>query len=135
MAHVLVANADADMRELLVELLAEAGHKVTAVSDGEVAWRLLHALPSSMVAVLDIVMPRRGGLHVLEKILTDPQVVRRHGVIVLTALPLSRLGLGALDLLSHLPDNVVVLNKPFNLEDLEQAVESVAQTCMVGVIR
>ena len=28
MAHVLVANADADMRELLVELLTEAGHKV-----------------------------------------------------------------------------------------------------------
>jgi CheY-like chemotaxis protein len=135
MAHVLVANADADMRELLVEVLSEAGHKVTAVSDGEVAWRLLHALPSSMVAVLDIVMPRRGGLHVLEKILSDPQVVRRHGLIVLTALPLCRLGLVAFDRLSHLPESVVVLNKPFDLEDLEQAVESVAQKCLVEVLR
>jgi CheY-like chemotaxis protein len=102
MPHVLVANADADMCELLVELLTEAGHKVAAVSDGEVAWRLLHALPSSLLEVLDIVMPRRGGLHVLQKILTDPQVVRRHGLIVLTAFPLCRLGLGAFDLLSDL---------------------------------
>ena len=135
MAHVLVANADADMREVLVELLTEAGHKVTAVSDGEVAWRLLHALPSSMVAVLDIVMPRRDSLDVLQKILTDPQVVRRHGLIVLTALPLCRLGVLRPDLLSHLPESVVVLMKPFDLEELEQAVESVAQTCMVGVVR
>ena len=135
MAHVLVANADADMREVLVELLTEAGHKVFAVSDGEVAWRLLHALPSNMVAVLDIVMPRLDSLDVLQKILTDPQVVRRHGLIVLTALPLCRLRSFAPDLLSHLPESVVVLMKPFDLEELEQAVESVAQTCMVGVVR
>src|SRR5215467_4954403 len=123
MAHILVANADADMREVLVELLTEAGHKVFAVPDGEVAWCLLHALPSSMVAVLDIVMPHLDSLHVLEKILTDPQVVRRHGLIVLTALPLCRLGSVAFYLLAHLPDSVVVLMKPFDLEDLEQAVE------------
>jgi CheY-like chemotaxis protein len=130
MAHVLVANADADMREVLVEILTEAGHKVFAVSDGEVAWRLLHALPSTMVAVLDIVMPPLGRLGVLQKILTDPQVVRRHGLIVLTALPLCRLRSFAPDLLSNLPESVVVLMKPFDLEDLEQAVESVAQTCL-----
>ena len=135
MAHVLVANADADMREVLVELLTEAGHKVFAVSDGEVAWRLLHALPSNIVAVLDIVMPRLDSLDVLQKILTDPQVVRRHGLIVLTALPLCRLRSFAPDLLSNLPESVVVLMKPFDLEELEQAVDSVAQKCLVEVVR
>jgi len=135
MAHVLVANADADMREMLVELLTEAGHKVFAVSDGEVAWRLLHALPSNMVAVLDIVMPRLDSLGVLQKILTDPQVVRRHGLIVLTALPLCRLRSFAPDLLSNLPESVVVLMKPFDLEEFEQAVDSVAQKCLVEVVR
>jgi CheY-like chemotaxis protein len=135
MAHVLVANADADMREVLVELLTEAGHKVFAVSDGEATWRLLHALRSSMVAVLDIVMPRLDSLDVLQKILTDPQVVRRHGLIVLTALPLCRLRSFAPDLLSNLPESVVVLMKPFDLEELEQAVDSVAQKCPVEVVR
>ena len=135
MAHVLVANADADMREVLVELLTEAGHKVFAVSDGEVAWRLLHALPSNIVAVLDIVMPRLDSLDVLQKILTDPQVVKRHGLIVLTALPLCRLRRFAPDLLSNLPESVVVLMKPFDLEELEQAVDSVVQKCLVEVVR
>jgi CheY-like chemotaxis protein len=135
MAHVLVANADADMREVLVEILTEAGHKVFAVSDGEAAWRLLHALPSSMVAVLDIVMLRLDSLDVLQKILTDPQVVRRHGLIVLTALPLCRLRSFAPDLLPNLPESVVVLMKPFDLEELEQAVDSVAQKCLVEVVR
>ena len=135
MAHVLVASADVDMRELLLELLTEAGHKVFAMSDGEVAWRLLHALPSNMVAVLDLVMPRLDSLDVLQKILTDPQVVRRHGLIVLTALPLCRLRSFAPDLLPNLPESVVVLMKPFDLEELEQAVDSVAQKCLVEVVR
>jgi CheY-like chemotaxis protein len=135
MAQVLVANADADLRELLVELLAEAGHQVLGVADSKVAWHLLRMASSRRVAVLDIDMLRLDGLHALQKALTDPQVARRHGLIVLTALPLGRLRRFAPELFSDLPESVVVLNKPFDLEDLEQAVEKVAQKSMVGVIR
>jgi CheY-like chemotaxis protein len=60
-AQVLVANANAGMRELLVELLAEAGHKVLGVADSEVAWHLLRTLTASVVAMLDIEMPRLDG--------------------------------------------------------------------------
>jgi CheY-like chemotaxis protein len=135
MAQVLVANADDGMRDLLVELLAEAGHEVVGVADGEVAWHLLRTFPASMVAVLDLVTPRLDGLHVLQDILTDPGITRQHGLVVLTTLPLCRLKLSTSNVFSDLPESVVVLNKPFDLEDLEQAVENVAQKCMAGVLR
>jgi CheY-like chemotaxis protein len=135
MAQVVVANADADLRELLVELLTEAGHQVLGVADSKVAWHLLRIASSRRVAVLDIDMLRLDSLHMLQQVLTDPQVATRHGLIVLTSLPLCRLRLFAPDLLFNLPESVVVLNKPFDLEDLEQAVEKVAPKCLVGVIR
>jgi CheY-like chemotaxis protein len=135
MAQVVVANGDANLRELLVELLTEAGHQVLGVADSKVAWHLLHMASSSRVAVLDIDLLRLDGLHMLQQVLTDPEVATRHGLIVLTAVPLYRLRLFAPDLLFDLPDTVVVLNKPFDLEDLEQAVEKVAPKCMVGVTR
>ena len=53
MAQVVVAHAEAGMRELLVELLTEAGHQVIAVPHGEAAWQLLSTATSSRVAVLE----------------------------------------------------------------------------------
>jgi hypothetical protein len=40
-----------------------------------------------------------------------------------------------MDLFSDLPESVVVLNNPVDLENLERVVENVAQKCLVGVIR
>lgn len=71
---VLVADDDADQRELAHSILLEAGwadHAVTLVPDGREALRALREQVFE-VAILDLSMPGLGGLEVLESIGEDP---------------------------------------------------------------
>jgi CheY-like chemotaxis protein len=133
MARVLVANDDREIRELLVEVLTDLGHQVVGVPSFGDAWHLLRSAPTSMVAVLELAMPRSHALELLYQVVADPQLADRHGIIMLTTLPLKHTGLLPENLLSNLPVDVVVLTMPFDLEDLESAVESVAVKCMAEV--
>jgi DNA-binding response OmpR family regulator len=62
-SHILVAEDQADIRELIVMNLQGAGYAVTAVADGQAA--LDHQLArASDVLILDLMMPRLDGLDV-----------------------------------------------------------------------
>jgi DNA-binding response OmpR family regulator len=62
-SHILVAEDQADIRELIVMNLQGAGYAVTAVADGQAA--LDHQLErASDVLILDLMMPRLDGLDV-----------------------------------------------------------------------
>ena len=60
-----MAEDDAALRELLVELLSDAGHVVTAVSNGAEALEKLRLADAYDVVLTDLIMPGIGGEAVL----------------------------------------------------------------------
>jgi DNA-binding response OmpR family regulator len=67
MARVLVADDDADIRDLVAFKLAQSGHQVTAVEDGMAALRVVREQPLDLV-LLDIRMPGMSGLDVCREL-------------------------------------------------------------------
>jgi DNA-binding response OmpR family regulator len=65
--RVLVADDDADIRELVEFKLSQAGYAVQAVADGLAAWEAFESEPPHL-AVLDVMMPGLSGFDVLRKI-------------------------------------------------------------------
>lgn len=65
--RVLVADDDADIRELVAFKLRGAGYTVNLVGDGQAALDEFEADPPRIV-VLDIQMPRMSGIDVLRRI-------------------------------------------------------------------
>ena len=61
--HILVAEDQADIRELIVLNLQQAGHAVTAVADGRAALAAEAERPHD-VLILDLMMPALDGLEV-----------------------------------------------------------------------
>jgi len=67
MARILIADDDADIRQMLVVALVDSGHEVTAARDGVVAATMLkEAMPD--LIVLDVMMPERDGFQVLDQL-------------------------------------------------------------------
>jgi len=83
MARIVVADDDADIRDLVVFKLRQAGHDVQAVEDGAAAVEACQAAPPELV-VLDVMMPGMGGLDATRALRLDPRLARVP-VILLTA--------------------------------------------------
>lgn len=66
---ILIADDDADVRELFAFVLSGAGYEVTAVADGAAALTRLAYAPPALV-ILDLQMPRVDGMNVLAEIKT-----------------------------------------------------------------
>jgi DNA-binding response OmpR family regulator len=62
-SHILVAEDQADIRELIVLNLRQAGHEVVAVADGQAALDSQLERASDLL-VLDLMMPKLDGLEV-----------------------------------------------------------------------
>ncbi|MFC7379144.1 response regulator [Brevundimonas sp. GCM10030266] len=80
---ILIAEDEADIRELFTLILSSAGYEVTTVADGVEALTRLAYAPPSMV-ILDLNMPRVDGLEVLAAIRTV-EAWKDVPVLVLTA--------------------------------------------------
>lgn len=68
--RVLVAEDDPTFRELITEMLVEAGYQVLAGENGREAWDLLVAQGADM-AVLDLNMPELDGMELTRRIRGD----------------------------------------------------------------
>jgi CheY-like chemotaxis protein/nitrogen-specific signal transduction histidine kinase len=78
-ADVLVVDDDDSARELLVQVLTDAGHKVRTAKDGVTAVaEIRHRRPELLV--LDVVMPGLTGFDVAAMVRADPET---HGVPIL----------------------------------------------------
>ena len=75
MAHILVVDDDAGIRESLELILQYERHEIVQAANGEEALeRMAESLPD--LVLLDVVMPGMNGLEVLERIQADyPEVV------------------------------------------------------------
>ncbi len=113
MKTILVADDDSDLRAMVVEYVTAQGAQVLQAENGLEA--LLHVKRSRPQAiVLDVTMPRLGGLDALIRIHRfDPSIT----VVVVTALADDELRARALAL-----GAACVLAKPFEFSDLGRAL-------------
>lgn len=69
--RVLVAEDDADIRELMTAVLRAGGYEVAVARDGEEAFRLACASPPD-AAVLDVAMPGIDGYELTRRLRAQP---------------------------------------------------------------
>jgi DNA-binding response OmpR family regulator len=80
---VLVADDDADIRQLVTFRLERAGYEVVEAADGEQALQVCSEMRPDL-AVLDVMMPKLTGYDVTRRIRED-EALRAMPVILLTA--------------------------------------------------
>lgn len=74
MAHILVAEDERDIRELLTITLSVMGeHQVTPANDGEEAVRLAQEVKPDMI-LLDMRMPKMDGLQACRALKALPEI-------------------------------------------------------------
>ncbi len=112
-AHVLLADDDALLRQVLVAALEGEGYRVEQARHGdEVLWKAEQQRPD--LIVLDLLLPGMGGLEVLAHLSRDPRL-RTIPVLAISGAP-------------HLLDQArrsgktPVLQKPFEIAELLGAV-------------
>jgi len=110
---VLVVDDDADVRWSVAAVLRSAGFSVVEAEDGEVAFGWLNTERCRMV-LLDIKMPKRDGVSLIEAVNDMPPVVI-YSAYSLDAAERERLGTRVVD----------YLHKPVSPQKLLRAVEAV----------
>lgn len=121
MATVLVAEDDADIRELVAYKLHQAGHQVISVADGLAAVAAARENAPD-VAIVDVSMPGLSGMQVCAALREDAATARIP-VILLSARAHaddSETGLRA--------GAVAYVTKPFSPRELVERVESLLET-------
>jgi DNA-binding response OmpR family regulator len=81
--RIVVADDDADILDLIVYMLTQAGFEVEGVTSGVAALAAIEADPPRL-AILDIMMPGMSGIEVLRKVRAS-ETVGDLDVILLTA--------------------------------------------------
>ena len=114
-ATVLICDDEPSLREL-IRISLDSGYEFVEAVDGIECLDLVRRAHPDVV-VLDVMMPRRGGLEVLADIRADESLTDIK-VIVLTAQPAARD-----DALREGAD--IVIEKPFTPDDIIAAVEEV----------
>jgi CheY-like chemotaxis protein len=88
---VLIVEDDADLREMMAQLLSLEGFQTAAVANGREALEYLQRRESPDVILLDLMMPVMDGWEFRRRQQADPALARVP-VIVLSALDQSRTG-------------------------------------------
>ena len=115
MAHILVIDDSAVIRELLLEYLTDNGHEVELASDGQIGIDL--ALEKDFDIILcDIHMPRKNGYQVFSEVSTSKPSAN---FIVTDSLP---------DHLAEMAQRdgaYTCLIKPFDLDEVKSTISAI----------
>ncbi|HET9156553.1 MAG TPA: response regulator [Myxococcaceae bacterium] len=111
---ILLAEDDLDVRECLADVLLEAGCTVVQALDGADALTKLDEVERPCLILLDLVMPRIGGVEFLERLREHPHA-SDFSVLLMSASPDPS---GAEDY----PGVVGMLRKPFDVDELLSGV-------------
>ena len=79
--QILVADDEAEIRDLLRLYLEKEGYNVLDAQNGEEALKVLREQPEIAMLILDIMMPGKDGFHVLKELRKDSNLP----VIILSA--------------------------------------------------
>ncbi|MDF3069592.1 MAG: DNA-binding response regulator, AraC family [Polyangiaceae bacterium] len=85
-ATVLIVEDDEDARDSVAEVLRDEGFEVLTAGDGIAALELLSRIPPPSAVVLDLSLPRMGGLELLERVRAQEALANLH-VCVLSGQP------------------------------------------------
>jgi CheY-like chemotaxis protein len=110
-----------EILDTLRSLFEESGYPILQANNGQEALDLLRASQDRHIILLDNVMPVLDGEGVLREILRDKQLRRRHAIILVSAMARISRRLSLQRLLHSL--SIETITKPFNIADLEHAVE------------
>ena len=69
---ILIVDDDADIREVLTEVLRDTGHEVVTAANGQEALDVLRSGSSPCLVLLDLMMPVMDGYLFLEAQKNDP---------------------------------------------------------------
>lgn len=122
---ILIADDDDLLRDLIKEVLEEAGYQVYDVADGECALDIFWKHSDIGLVILDVMMPKLDGITVLEEMRERSDIP----IIMLTALgdslnELSCLRKGASDFIS----------KPFHYEILVERVKNLLKLTKAEIV-
>ncbi len=120
-ARVLLAEDDAVISDIIIDILSDEGHRVTACTDGQSAWEQLQHDPNYDLILLDRLMPGMDGMAVLRAIKGDPRF-EHIPVIMETALQDQTSIREGLDAGAH-----YYLTKPFQPEVMVAVVRAAFQ--------
>lgn len=87
MKHFLVVEDSSYLRTSIKRILTDEGFTVTTASNGEDAMRMVKETTFDLI-ILDLLLPRLGGEHVLRALHEDPATAKIP-VIVVSSLPQS----------------------------------------------
>ena len=113
--RVLVVDDEPGMRETLVDILETVGYDVSAAGDGEQALEAVRDKDVDVV-VMDVQMPKRDGVSVLQQLQPPPPTV-----IMMTAYAIEERLRSAVD-----ANAFAILHKPFAVGRLLSLIESVS---------
>jgi CheY-like chemotaxis protein len=112
---VFVIEDDPDLREAMLEVLKEGGHLVYAARDGRDGLDMLCELPRPCLVLVDLVMPRMGGVEFLNHLSRLPEAAD-FPVLVLSAH-------AEVEQARVYPGVLGTLQKPFEIGALLSAVD------------
>jgi DNA-binding response OmpR family regulator len=81
MAHILIAEDERDIRELIMFTLTFAGHKITQASNGEEALEMAQQISPDMI-MTDVRMPKMTGYQLCRALRELPQFANTPIVIL-----------------------------------------------------
>ncbi len=121
MAHILIAEDEEPLRNLVRRALADAGHDVVAAADGAEALDLINrAKPRFDLLLADIKMPVMDGIALaLAAARDDPRLI----ILLMTGYADQRERAHGLDALIH-----EVIAKPFTVAEIRAAIASALAT-------
>ena len=118
---VLIADDDADLRDLVSIAVKKAGHEVAAaVGDGLSAWDALKAEEIDL-AVLDISMPGLTGIELVQRLRADDEL-REQPVLIITANVQQSTAEAV-----HLAGANGLITKPFQVRELVEFMRGIAE--------
>lgn len=112
MEWVLVADDEADIREITRSILVKEGYEVILAKDGNEALTLARDKKPDL-AILDFLMPGLNGIEVCQAMKKDPATAMIP-VIICTAYPNQKeqgLGAGAVDFMSKEMDSIDLMTR------------------------
>jgi CheY-like chemotaxis protein len=124
-SKVLIVDDDPESRSLLCEVLAANGYIVDAVGDGVAAREVLSRDSDFRIVIADLQMPNETGLELLRKLREQNST---HAIILMSSFISAKQRKIARELGAY-----ALLDKPFRLSDLLQAVAEVAAGKAIGI--
>jgi two-component system cell cycle response regulator CpdR len=113
LATILIVDDEAPIRSAVRRFLQIKGHNVVEACDGVEALELL-AVRSVDMAIVDLMMPRMNGIELIDRMKSKyPET----GIVVISGYSDIK------DLSTSQPNVATILKKPFELQNLAEAVD------------